>query len=75
MIGAYDMQAARHPLKFLIRFKGSWPTLRAAKRVNTRLAMYTQVATILPLSNIFDSCFKGPIRNMVLQEMQSSLSC
>jgi len=70
IIGAFFItsQAARQLLRFLIRFKDTWPTLRAAKRVNTRLAMYTQVATILPLSNIFDSCFKGPIRNMVLRD-------
>ena len=42
-------------------------TWSAAHSVSPMLTRYMQVATILPLSNIFDSCFIGPIRKRVLQ--------
>ena len=35
---------------------------------------YTRVATMRPFSNIFDSCRKGPMRNIVLHGQDTLLS-
>ena len=35
---------------------------------------YTRVATMRPFSNIFDSCRRGPMRNIVLHGQEIVLS-